>query len=186
MPLTPLSAEINSKFASLLESRSSIGRASGWVPLLHITLYFFQHDSKSTKDPIWTRKYILERLQSPEFDVKGFQLELSRVVACGTRTLRLKVEDPSSGLQYLHQKIVEVLKLPNLPGGWEGGHVSLYRFNNAETKALESGTTEGVASWVPTFIKAHENINYQFQVTEFKLYLSEPSGYSPIASFHLK
>lgn len=186
VPLIDLEGKEPGSMSALLASRSSIGRASGWVPLLHITLYFFQHDSRSADSPVWTREYITQRLQAPEFEAKSFDLKISKVVFCGTRTLRLNVVDDSNGLQELHHKIVDALNLPPLPGGWEKGHISLYRFNNTETKKLTADAQDPSVSWTNDLVSQYQDMKYTFNVNNFKLYLSEPSGYTPVATFQLK
>lgn len=167
------------------ELRSS-KNANGWVHLLHITLYFFQHDSKKDSDTVYTADDIIRSLSAPESSFSSFHLELSKIVFCGTRTLRLKVEDDSQGLQKLHYGIVDAMKLPPLEGGWEGGHVSLYRFNNAETKALAGKGDSSKVEWTSQLIEAYQSIGYAFKVKSFNLYKSESSGYVKLFSFDLK
>lgn len=188
VPLPNFDGKSPSKLQELLErtqSDSCPGRPNGWVPLLHITIYFFQHDSRKPGDPVWTSSYVTQGLESPCFDVKAFPLTLSKIVFCGTRTLRLKVEDVDNGLHVLHQRIVEVLKLPPLEGGWEGGHVSLYRFNNTEQKELAANKQSSSVQWVGPLIEEYQNLDYSFTVSEFHLYRSEPSGYVKLATFKL-
>jgi len=188
VPLPVLGDAEPSKFQQLLVTSKSAyapGRRSGWVPLLHITLYFFQHDRPKPGDPVWTESFIKNGLESPSFDVKNFPVELSKIIFCGTRTLRLKVEDVTGGLQMLHHKIVEALQLPPFEGGWEGGHVSLYRFNNSEQKDLVDNSQNSSVQWIAPLVEAYQNINYTFTVSEFHLYRSEPSGYVKLATFKL-
>jgi hypothetical protein len=189
VPLPELEDDTCSTFKDLLKltrSPSPPGKASGWVPLLHITLYFFQHDSRKEGDPLWTSEFITSGLRSPQFSVQSFDLTLEKIIFCDTRTLRLKVNDPSGGLQELHYSIVKALELPPFEGGWEGGHVSLYRFNTAEQRCLSKEPSDSSISWVNPLVDKFDNVNYTFKVTKFTLYRSERRGYIPLAEFELK
>lgn len=180
VPLPKLTGTVGDcKLTELLKLRNSVKQDSGWVQLLHITLYFFQHRSRKQGDKLWTSNAIIEGLTGKQF--KSFPLVLKKVTPCGTRTLRLSVNDGEHGLKALYESIVEALGVTPMESGWEGGHVSLYRFNQQESQAMGNGTL----TWANDLIEQYQDIDYSFHVTEFRLYLSEKSGYQPLASFSL-
>lgn len=188
VPLPDDASETPGGLAELLKKSAELKsekNAKGWVPLLHITLYFFQHDSNKENKRVITTEEIIQALSSPEFKVSSFELELSKIVFCGSRTLRMAVEDESTGLQKLHHAIVDAMKLPEFEGGWEGGHVSLYRFSTSESKAIAKNSSDAIVSWVDPLVEQFSNLNYRFQVNNFVLYRSERTGYVPLHTFQI-
>lgn len=189
VPLPENAGDSSSGLAELLKQSAELKsekKANGWVPLLHITLYFFQHDSNKEEKRVITAEEIIKALSAPEFKVPSFELELSKIVFCGSRTLRLAVEDQSTGLQKLHHAIIAAMSLPEFEGGWEGGHVSLYRFSTSESKAIAKKSTDPSLSWVDQLVEQYSDLQYRFKVTDFVLYRSERSGYVPLATFKLE
>ena len=154
--------------------------ANGWVALRHITLYFFQHPAM---ERIVNAQEIIDTLSSPQFIAAPFAIKLSKITPCGTRTLRLSVEDDFGGLASLHAAIVNALNVPELEEGWSGGHVSLYRFNAEESQAL---TTSKPPSWVKPLVEEFSSIDATIYVDQFVLYRSDRKGYTPLATFLLE